>query len=302
MATPRTVLVTGATGFVGSALVGALAARGDRVVVYSRSPERAKQALPAASAFVRTIDPRALEGVGAIVNLAGEPVSGRWSAKKKAAIEQSRVSGTAAIVAAMGAMPAGERPRTLVSASAIGFYGDRGDEILDETSGAGGDFLSSVCVKWEAAANAARPLGLRVATTRLGLVMGDGGALAAMRPLFAMGFGGPLGDGQQWWSWIHLEDAVGILSFALDRGDLDGPINATAPEPVRQVDHARALGRAMRRPSFMPAPAFAIRAATGDFAVELLASRRVVPARALATGYAFRYPELGPALASVFAR
>jgi uncharacterized protein (TIGR01777 family) len=157
-----------------------------------------------------------------------------------------------------------------------------------------------VCVKWEAAANDARALGVRVATTRLGLVMGDGGALAAMRPLFAMGFGGPLGDGKQFWSWIHLSDTIGLLELALDRADLDGPMNVTAPTPVRQGEHAKALGRAMHRPAFVPAPAFAIRAATGDFSVELLASRRVVPKRALALGYAFRYPELQPALDSLF--
>lgn len=302
MPTPRTVLISGATGFVGSALVAALAARGDRVVVASRSPERAKQALPSASAFTRTVDASALRGVDAVVNLAGEAVAGRWNAAKKTAIETSRVSATGAIVSAMRALPEGERPRVLVSASAIGYYGDRGEEILEETSAAGSDFLAGVCVKWEAAANEARALGVRVATMRIGLVMGDGGALAAMRPLFLMGFGGPLGDGKQWWSWIHLADAVGLLLFALDRDDVAGAVNTTAPEPARQVDHARALGRAMRRPSFMPAPAFAIRAATGDFSVELLASRRVVPTRALALGFAFQYPELGPALAAVFPR
>jgi uncharacterized protein (TIGR01777 family) len=300
VSSPRTILVTGATGFVGSALVDALAARGDRIVVVSRHPEKAKQTLPSASAFVRAIDARALAGVDAIVNLAGEPVAGRWTAAKKAAIETSRVSVTSAIATAIAERPSGERPRVLVSASAIGYYGDRGETVLEESSSAGGDFLSSVCVKWEEAANEAKALGVRVATTRLGLVMGDGGALAAMRPLFAMGFGGPLGDGRQFWAWIHLADVIGLLLFALDRDEVDGPMNVTAPTPVRQAEHARALGKAMHRPAFVPAPAFAIRAATGDFAVELLASRRVVPTRALALGYAFRYPELEPALRAIF--
>lgn len=270
------------------------------MVVVSRNLATAKRALPEATELAKIVDASSLRGVDAVVNLAGEPVSGRWNAAKKAAIEASRVNGTNAIIAAMRALPASERPRVLVSASAIGFYGDRGDEILDESSGAGGDFLSHVCVKWEAAATEARDLGVRVVLTRLGLVMGDGGALAAMRPLFAMGFGGPLGTGKQWWAWIHLEDTIGLLLMALDRDDLEGAMNTTAPTPVPQAEHARALGRAMHRPSFLPAPAFAIRAATGDFSVELLASRRVVPTRALALGYAFRHPELDAALASIF--
>lgn len=302
MRSPRTVLVTGATGFVGVALVRALVSRGNRVIVASRDPERAKQTVPTASRFVRSVDAASLRGVDVIVNLAGEPVAGRWNASKKAAILSSRVDGTKAIVSALAALPAAERPRVLVSTSAIGFYGDRGDEILEETSAAGGDFLSDVCVKWEAAANEARALGVRVACMRLGLVMGDGGALAAMRPLFALGFGGPLGGGQQWWAWIHLDDAVALLLLAMDRDEVDGAVNVTAPQPVRQADHARALGRAMHRPSFMPAPAFAIRATTGDFAVELLASRRVVPTRAKALGFRFRYGELDAALAAIFAR
>lgn len=302
MSSSRTVLVTGATGFVGSALVRALCARGDRVIAVSRDPERAKRALPSASGFVPRVDAEALRGVDAIVNLAGEPVAGRWNAAKKAAILSSRVEGTKAIVAALAALPAAERPRVLVSASAIGYYGDRGDEILEETSRAGSDFLADVCVRWERAAGEARELGVRVACMRLGLVMGDGGALAAMRPLFAMGFGGPLGSGQQWWAWIHLDDTVALLMLALDRDEIDGAVNTTAPSPVRQVDHARALGRAMRRPAFVPAPAFAIRAATGDFSVELLASRRVVPTRAKALGFRFRYAELDAALASIFPR
>ncbi len=301
MGSMQTILITGATGFVGRALGDALTARGDRIVVVSRDPSRARRELPKAQRVVSSVDASALEGVDGIVNLAGEPVAGRWNAAKKRAIETSRVEATRAIVKAIQQAPENARPRVLVSASAIGYYGDRGDEVLEETSRAGSDFLSEVCVKWEAAAHEAEASGVRVVTTRLGLVMGDGGALAAMKPLFALGFGGPLGNGQQWWAWIHLDDVVGILLLALDRGDVSGALNTTAPNPVRQADHARALGHAMHRPSFMPAPAFAIRAATGDFSVELLASRRVVPARPLALGYAFRWPDVGPALDSVFA-
>lgn len=298
----RCVLITGATGFVGSALSAMLVARGDRVVVHTRSPERARRAVPSASRFVATLDATALEGVDAVVNLAGEPVAGRWSAAKKAAIESSRVDVTRSVVRAIAACPESARPRALVSASAIGYYGDRGDEILPESASPGNDFLAGVCTKWEASAAEARPLGVRVACARLGLVMGDGGALAAMRPLFALGFGGPLGSGRQWWAWIHLDDVIGLLALALDRDELEGALNVTAPDPVRQADHARALGRAMRRPALVPAPAFAIRAATGDFSVELLASRRVVPTRAQALGYRFTWPTLQPALDAIFSR
>ena len=300
MAEKRTVLLTGGSGFVGQALAKALAARGDRVIVTSRDPDRARRAVPEASTVVARADAAALRGVSAVVNLAGEPVAGRWSASKKQAIEQSRVDGTRAIARAIGELPVTDRPRVLVSASAIGYYGDRGEEILEETSAAGGDLLAGVCLAWEGAANEARESGVRVVTPRIGLVMGDGGALAAMRPLFAMGFGGPLGNGKQWWAWIHLDDVVGLLLLALDREDLEGPLNATAPEPVRQVDHARALGRAMHRPAFVPAPSFALRTVLGDFSVELLASRRVVPSRALSLGFAFRHPRVDEALADVF--
>ncbi len=302
MSEKRTVLLTGGTGFVGRALAKALAARGDRVVLTSRDPERARRTVPEASTVVERADAAALRGVSAVVNLAGEPVAGRWSASKKQAIEKSRVVGTRALVRALSEVPAAERPRVLVSASAIGYYGDRGEEILEETSAPGTDFLAGVCRGWEDAANEARGSGVRVVTPRIGLVMGDGGALAAMRPLFAMGFGGPLGSGRQWWAWIHLDDVVGLSLLAIDRDDLEGAINATAPDPVRQVDHARALGRAMHRPAFVPAPSFALRTALGDFSVELLASRRVVPARALSLGFAFRHPRVDEALADVFRR
>lgn len=300
MGDKRTVLLTGGTGFVGQALAKALAARGDRVVVTSRDPDRARRTVPEASTVVARADAAALRGVSAVVNLAGEPVAGRWSASKKRAIEESRVNGTRAIVRAIAELDPAERPRTLVSASAIGYYGDRGEEILEETSRAGDDFLAGVCLGWEGAALEARTSGVRVVTPRIGLVMGDGGALTAMRPLFAMGFGGPLGSGQQWWAWIHLDDMVGLLLLALDRDDVEGAINATAPEPVRQIDHARALGRAMHRPAFVPAPSFALRTVLGDFSVELLASRRVVPTRALSLGFAFRHPRVDEALADVF--
>jgi uncharacterized protein (TIGR01777 family) len=290
------ILVTGATGFVGRALCRAIVARGDRLVAVSRDVNRARRDVEGADAIVTTVDAAALEGVDAIVNLAGEPVSGRWTATKKASIRASRVDRTKAIVDAMRSRAT--RPHVLVSASAIGFYGDRGDEVLRESSAPGSDYLAEVCVAWEAAANAASSLDVRVVTPRIGLVMGDGGALAAMRPMFAMGLGGPLGSGRQWWPWIHLDDLVRMILFAIDR-DVRGPINACAPSPVRQAEHARALARAMRRPAFLPAPAFALRAATGEFSTELLASRRVVPDRATELGFAWKHADLDEALTSI---
>jgi uncharacterized protein (TIGR01777 family) len=301
----RRILITGATGFVGGHLCRSLAARGDAITVVSRDAARARKQVPSASDAVSagpdgTI---AMGGVDAIVNLAGEPVAGRWTRAKREAIETSRIEGTRRLVRSIAKLDAASRPKVLVSASAIGLYGDRGEETLDESSPAGSDFLAKVCLGWEREAAAARELGVRVVPIRIGLVMGrDGGALQAMQPLFKAGLGGPLGSGQQWWPWIHIDDLIGLLLFALDRDDLDGPINATAPTPVRQREHARVLGAVLHRPAFLPALAFALRTMLGDFSVELLASRRVIPKRARELGYAFVYPELEPALASLYPR
>ncbi len=295
------VLVTGATGFVGRRVCASLLARGDSFVVVSRDPSRAQGAVPGAREVVAP--GAAVTGADAVVNLAGEPVAGRWTAKKKQAIEASRVEGTARLVESIARVPEEQRPKVLVSASAIGLYGDRGEEILDESSREGDDFLARVCIGWEREAQKARALGVRVVLLRIGLVMGrEGGALEAMQPLFAAGLGGPLGSGQQWWPWIHVDDLVSLVLFAIDREDLDGPLDGTAPTPVRQREHARVLGKVLRRPAFLPAPAFALRTMLGEFSVELLASRRVMPKRALELGYAFAHPELEPALASLFPR
>lgn len=301
----RRILVTGATGFVGGHLCRSLAARGDSIAILSRDAARAKRQVPSASEVV-TAGPDgtfSLDGANAIVHLAGEPVAGRWSNAKRDAIETSRIEGTRRVVRSIAKLEPGARPKVLVSASAIGLYGDRGEEILDESSRPGDDFLARVCLGWEREAREATPLGVRVVPLRIGLVMGrEGGALHAMQPLFKAGLGGPLGSGEQWWPWIHIEDVIGLMLFALDRDDLDGPINATAPTPVRQRDHARVLGAALRRPAFLPAPAFALKAILGDFSVELLASRRVIPKRATELGYSFAHRELAAALASLYPR
>jgi uncharacterized protein (TIGR01777 family) len=240
----------------------------------------------------------ALATCDACANLAGEPVAaGRWTEARRRAIRESRVEATrqvAAVAAARG-------PRVLVNGSAIGYYGSRGDDVLDESSPPGDDFLGRTCVDWEAAADAAAPRA-RVVKVRTGIVLArDGGALPRLVLPFRMLAGGPIGDGAFWQSWIHLADEVGLLLLALDDARVEGPLAATAPEPVRNVDLARAIGRVLRRPSRLPTPALALRAALGEMAQVVLASQRVRPAKALALGYRFRFPTLEPALRDLLA-
>lgn len=296
-------LITGATGFVGSRLCDVLVASGHQVVALSRHPERAGH-IPAVDVFgwnpAEPPPADAFRGVDAVVHLAGESVSGRWTAAKKAEIERSRVLGTKSLVEAIGRLY--RRPKVLISASAIGYYGDRADEVLHEASTPGDDFLAGVCRAWEEAAVAVESHGVRCVRLRIGLVLGrHGGALGTLVPLFRSGLGGRLGRGGQWWSWIHIDDVAGMVEFFANR-DVAGPINATAPEPVRQREFASALGRAVGRLAIFPAPALALRLVLGEFATELLASRRVVPQAALDAGYTFRYSNLGAALDDLVAR
>jgi hypothetical protein len=292
------VFVTGATGLVGRAVCGALLSRGHLVTALSRSPA-APGKVPAGVRIVRG-DPAVpgawqeeLARAGACVHLAGEPLAeGRWNAERKRRIRASRVDGTrnvAAVIRERG-------PAVLVSASAVGFYGSRGDEVLDETSPAGEGFLAEVCTAWE---EAARPAAARarVVQVRTGIVLSaDGGALPRLLLPFRMFAGGPLGDGAFWQPWIHLADEVGLLLLALEDGRVEGPLVAAAPQPVRNRDLARAIGRVLRRPSAMPAPAFAIRLAAGEVADVVLSSQRAVPRKALELGFRFRFPELEGAL------
>lgn len=295
------IAISGATGLVGRRLCAALAARGDELIVLTRDPSRA-HGLPAAAtrAFSHEadLDPELLDDADACVHLAGEPVQGRWTEAKKRAIRESRVLGTRALVEALGAARArGRGPQVLVSASAIGWYGERGDDLLAEGEPPGDDFLAEVCQAWEGEALRAEALGARVARLRLGLVLApEGGALAEMKLPFSLGLGGPVGSGKQWWSWIHIEDLVALIVRAVDDAAWEGPINACAPAPVRQAAFAKALGAAMHRPAWIPAPRFALKLALGEFSTELLTSKRVVPAQAEEHGFAYRFPELEPAL------
>ncbi len=298
------VALTGATGMIGRPLATALGERGDELLVLSR---RASSAAGVASgARIVEWDPTSgpapgLSGVDAVVHLAGEPVAQRWTAGAKDRIRRSRVLGTANLVAGLAA--ADPRPGVLVSTSASGFYGDRGASPLEESAPPGprDDFLASVCIDWEDAAEQAAELGVRVAIVRNGVVLDPGGgAVAKMLPVFKAGLGGPIAGGRQYMPWIALDDVVGIYLAALDGGRAwSGPVNACAPSPATNAQFTRALGRALHRPALLPVPAFGLRALFGEMASVLLASQRAVPARATELGYRFRWGELEPALAAV---
>jgi uncharacterized protein (TIGR01777 family) len=295
------VAVTGATGLIGTKLVAALTARGDEVTVVSRDPGRASGKLGVeAVAWDPLAGPApaaALAGRDGVVHLAGEPVAQRWSAEAKERIRTSRALGTANLVAGLRA--AEPRPGVLVSASAVGYYGPRGDEEVDEAMPPGSDFLAEVCVAWEEAARAAEPLGMRVAALRTGVVLDpDGGALAKMLPPFRAGIGGPVAGGQQYMPWIHVDDLVGLYLAALDGAAWSGPINATAPRPVTNRDFSKALGRALHRPAVAPVPRLAMKLLYGEMEQIVTTGQRAVPTRALALGYGYAHPDLDEALAS----
>jgi uncharacterized protein len=298
------VTVTGATGRVGGALVGALLARGDEVTVLSRSPDKARRALGVDAVAwnpVAESAPRAgLDGRDAVVHLAGEDVAQRWTDDAKRRILESRENGTRNLVA--GLRESDPRPRVLVSASAVGWYGPRGDERVAEDQPAGSDFLAEVVTAWEREADRATDLGLRVVEVRTGVVLDkDGGALSKMLPFFKLGIGGPVAGGKQYLPWIHLDDIVGIYLAALDGRDWTGPVNATAPEPATNKDFSHALGRAIHRPALAPVPGLAVKALYGDMAEMVTAGQRAIPQRALELGYRFRHPDLDEALRSALA-
>ncbi|MCA9505024.1 MAG: TIGR01777 family oxidoreductase [Myxococcales bacterium] len=298
------LLVTGATGLVGRRLVDALLARGSRVRVLSRSARSGRPGVEA-----RTwdgVDPgeEALRGVNAVVHLSGEPLFGGLpTASRLERVRASRVDSTRRLVERIAELPAEARPRCLVCASAVGIYGARGDERLDEDVALGTGFLAELCRDWEREAARARELSVRVVSLRIGVVLArDGGALALMRVPFSLGLGGRLGDGRQYFPWIHLDDLVAAILFGLDHDQLEGPINGVAPEAVRNADLTRTLARVLHRPAFLPVPAFAVRALMGELAGELLESRRVVPARLEAAGFRWSYPALDAALEAELGR
>ena len=298
------VTITGATGQIGSRLVDRLRERGDEVTVLSRDPGRATARLgvPAVEwdALSAPAPAQALIGRDAVVHLAGEPVAQRWTEAAKRAIRDSRVLGTRNLVA--GLRNTDPRPRTLVASSAVGYYGDREAEPLDESAPAGDDFLARVCVDWEHESRAAVELGLRVAILRTGVVLDrSGGALKTMLPPFRAGVGGPVAGGRQYVPWIHLDDVVEMYLTALGDERWEGPINATAPEPATNRELSRALGRALRRPAVVPVPGLALRLLYGEMSRVVLASQRAQPARARQLGFSWKQPELQGALDAALA-
>jgi hypothetical protein len=278
------VTLIGASGFIGKHLKAALEARGDRVRTASlRDPDAAATACA---------------GADAVVNLAGESVAQRWTPAVKERIRSSRVDAPRALLQRLAALEA--KPKAYVSASAIGYYGTSLEATFDESSPPGNDFLATVCAQWEAEARRAAEFGARVALVRTGLVLGtDGGALPKLIPLFKLGAGGIVASGRQWYSWIHIDDVVGIYLAAID--GIDGALDATAPNPVRNAEFTAALARALHRPAFLPAPAFALQLVFGEGATVVADGQRVLPTRTLERGYAFRYPTLDGALTALFA-
>jgi uncharacterized protein len=284
------VAVTGATGTIGRALVAALTARGDEVTKLSRSTN-----WPQPKATPPPLD--VLRGRDAVVHLLGEQIAQRWSDDAKREIRDSRILSTRNLVTALGELPEGERPKTLISQSGAGRYGHRGDERLDESAPAGDDFLAQLSVDWEAEARRAEELGVRVVVNRTGVVLAaSGGALDKMLPFFKAGVGGPVAGGRQYVPWIHLDDVVGAILFELDTEDARGPVNLTAPEPATNRELSKAVGRALRRPAFAPVPALAVKALYGQMAEIVITGQRAMPARLTELGYRFRQPDLEAAL------
>lgn len=298
------VLITGASGTIGSALANELIAGGHTVLGLSRNPAQAARKLPAVDwhAWQPPQPPpeRALAGCDAVVNLIGERIDQRLTRAAKERIRRSRVDATRALVDAIAALPENDRPRALISQSAVGYYGDRGDEELDEESTPGSDFLAQVCVEWEAAARQASAHGLRVAVLRTGLVLSkNSGLLARLVPIFKLGLGGKIGSGRQWMPWIHLADELGLLRWLVE-GAGEGTFNATAPNPVRNAEFTRTLARVVRRPALLPVPRFALDLAFGrELAAALVSSQRALPKRALEGGYRFRFERLDAALSDL---
>jgi len=291
------VLLTGATGFVGRALTARLHSEGHQVIGVSRTPERAR-ALPGLSGAVGWdgLDEAFEEPVDVVVHLAGETVQGRWNKTKIRSVRDSRQTSTATLVSAISR--ATECPKVLLSASGIGYYGEGGEGRLNESASAGDDYFAAVCVDWEAEAARARESGCRVVLLRFGIILGPGGgALDVMLTPAKFGVSGPLGGGQQWWSWISLSDAIGAIVHGISTPAIDGPMNVVTPQPIRQRDFNRVLCGLLGRPSWVPAPAFALRVVLGQFAEEVLASKRVIPDVLTETGFVWSIPDLDRALA-----
>lgn len=296
------ITVTGASGFIGTRLVKRLTTLGHSVHGLARKrPERQTERFEFSAWDVTDGVPpaEAFEKADAVVHLAGEPIAQRWTPEVKKRIRESRGEGTRNLVSRIEAT--GKQVRTLVSSSAIGYYGSRGEDLLTETSPPGSGFLPDICVEWERAAEQARAAGIRVVTIRTGIVLGrEGGALRQMLTPFRLGVGGKLGDGQQWMSWIHADDLVELIRFSVEEPLLSGPVNGTTPNPVRNIDFTRALAKALHRPAFLPVPVPALKLLYGEMAEVLTSSQRVLPHAAVAAGFRFQYPFIEDAFEAIF--
>lgn len=297
------VAITGATGFVGSRLVEQLQATGHQPLILTRNRDAALKVFPNLEVVGYTPTEsgewqEAISGCEAVVHLAGEPIAeSRWTAKQKQEILNSRQLSTQKIVEAIA--KANLKPAVLVNASAIGFYGTSETATFDENSANGNDFLAEVCQKWEAEAQKVKDVGVRLVILRLGIVLGDGGALAKMIPAFKLFAGGPLGTGKQWFSWIHRDDLVNLIIEALTRSNIEGVLNATAPNPVRMSELCQTLGTVLNRPSWLPVPSFALEALLGEGAQVVLEGQQVLPKQTISYGFDYQYPTLKPALAEI---
>jgi len=297
---PAKVLVSGSSGLIGTALLPALRSSDYEVTRLVRGAASGNGRIGWDPA--RPLAPESVSGFDAVIHLAGESIVGRWTEAKKRRILESRVQGTRNLGEALAAAP--QRPRLLISASAIGYYGDRGDETLREDSPSGSGFLPEVCREWEAAAEPAAKAGIRTVQMRFGLVLSpSGGALQKMLPPFRMGVGGNMGNGRQWWSWVDIVDLVGAIQHVIKTDTLRGPVNVVAPTPARNADFTRTLASVLSRPAIFPMPAFAARLVFGQMGDELLlASQRVQPARLMASGYVFQKPDLKKSLEDILKR
>lgn len=292
----RRILVSGVSGPIGKALLPVLRTRG-KVVRLARGTVTGDDQL--SWDVAKALSPDSVSGFDAVIHLAGETIVGRWTAAKKARILDSRVRGTTSLAEALAKAP--QRPQVFVCASAIGYYGTRGDEILSEESAPGHDFLAQVCQQWEQATRAAKAAGIRTVNTRFGLILSrEGGALPKMLPAFRLGLGGKVGSGRQWWSWIHVADIVGAILHVVEHENLQGPVNLVAPTTVSNAEFTEVLARVLHRPAIFPMPAFAAKLAFGEMADGLLlSSQRVEPAKLVASRYSFQYPRLELALTEI---
>lgn len=298
------IFFTGASGFIGKRLIDRFIANGDEIVAISRGARASGKGINWITGDTQRSGEwqQSVDGCNLVINLAGEPIVGkRWSEAQKRLIRDSRIKTTENIVDAI--RQARRRPTTLISASAIGIYAKNEERALDESDPPANDFLGQMCQQWEAAASAVESLGVRLVLPRIGIVLGkEGGALAKMLPPFKLGLGGPVGSGRQWFSWIHIEDMVALIFYAIKHDEMKGPINAVAPHPVRMGEFTKALGRALHRPAFFPVPAFVLKIALGESSQLLLDGQKVVPAVAERLGFNFLFPQVDVALNNLVAQ